>query len=49
MSNANFVQQLLEQVKLIEAAAHEFDAGNKDAANQIAKSLRAIFHQTASS
>jgi hypothetical protein len=49
MSNVNFVQQLLEQVELIEASARAFDAGNKDAANQIARSLRAIFHQTASS
>ena len=49
MMNNDFVEQLDKQLRDIETSAREYDAGNKDAAIQIATSIRAIVHQTAQS
>jgi hypothetical protein len=44
--NDDYVEQLGKQLGDIELSAREYDAGNKDAAVRIAKSLRVIFHHT---
>ena len=44
--NDDFITQLDEQLRSIETSAIAYDAGNKDEAVPIAKSLIAIFHHT---
>jgi hypothetical protein len=44
--NDDIVEQLAEQLRAIEISATAYDAGNKDEAVPIAKSLMAIMHHT---